>query len=277
MRAYRKTIIATAVAASLAILTACSPAADDKDYEQKFKSNVVAQATMDQSNIEKDVAHRLAGELRAADPRIHSVDPIIVNGQRSIEISRSREDGSYEVWKMDPEKYAAMIKEAEGKIEGSPRLAQTKDEGSSAFTSSLGGALTGALIGSIAGNLIGNMFNSNQGVTRGFSNYSQYSQHSSDQRRGYTSALSSATTARYDRERERERRGGGAYVSPFIGSTAANYSNRTGTAVTPYRGVGYGAPSATQARANASAAAARSSASGTAFSSGARGSVSSGG
>lgn len=277
MRSYRKTIVSTAVTAAILLMSACSPTEDDASYEQKFKTNVVAQATMDQSNVEKDAAYRLTRELRAADPRIQSVDPVIVNGQRSIEISRSREDGGVEVWKMDPEKYAAMISSATGEgsgTAGSDKLAQKPKDESSAFGSSLGGALTGALIGSIAGNLIGNMFNPNQGVNRGFSNYSQYAQYNGDQRRSYTSSLSSATAARYDRERERERRGGGGYVSPFIGQHAATSAAASGNSGYKYGGVAAGAPSRA---APSSASSAGRGASSQAFSSGARGSVSSGG
>lgn len=274
MRSYRKTIIATAVAASLAVLTACVDNSDD-EYEQKFKSNVVAQATMDQSNIEKDAAYRLTRELRAVDSSIQSVDPVIVNGQRTIEISRSREDGSVEVWKMDPEKYADMMASATSQGPAAPsseKLTQTPKDDSSAFGSAFGGAMTGAIVGSVAGQLIGNMFNSNQGVTRGFSNYSQYAQYNGEQRRAYTSSLSSMQAARYDRERERERRGGGGYVSPFIGSAASTHAAANGQSGYKYGGVSAGAPS--RAAPSSVSSGGRSSSSGTAFSSGARGSAS---
>lgn len=256
---------------ALAVAALCACGQSDDEYERSFKTNIVSQATMDQSNIDKDAAYRLTRELRAIDPSIQSVEPIFVNGAQSLEISRTREDGGVEVWRMDPEKYAAMVK---GGTEATSDKTAKPKEDESFFGGTFASSMTGAMTGAIVGNLIGNMFSSNSGVTRGFANQSQYASYNSDQRRNYTSSLSSSMANRYDKERQRERRGGGAYVSPFIGSNATNYAAASGQSGYKYSGVSAGSPSRATA---SSASGGRSASSGTAFSSGARGSASSGG
>lgn len=263
MKPYiNKKVISTTVLAVVAAsaLTGCEPS--DEEKEASFRNDIVTSMTLENVNKEKDVAYKLLTELRKTDPRIEAVEPVISNGEHTVSVSRAKEDGTFEVWTMDPKAYRSMIAEA------TPKQQEAK---SNDFN--MGGALAGAAVGMMAGALMGNMFR-NSGTTSSFTSRGSYDAYNHTNRQGYSQSMMQSSNRFFDNEREKERRGGGGYVSPAIQSTA----NRVAASQGPSAKSG-GASSGYRAPTSSYSSAGRSSSSSQAFSSsgGGRASVSSGG
>lgn len=262
MKPYvNKNVISTTVLAVVAAsaLTGCEPS--DEEKEASFRNDIVTSMTLENVNKEKDVAYKLLTELRKTDPRIEAVEPVISNGEHTVSVSRAKEDGTFEVWTMDPKAYRSMITEA------TPKQQEAK---SNDFN--MGGALAGAAVGMMAGALMGNMFR-NSGTTSSFTSRGNYDAYNHTNRQGYSQSMMQSSNRFFDKEREKERRGG--YVSPVIQSTANHVAASQGSSgKSSGASGGYRPPASSY-----SSAGGRSSSSSQAFSSsgGGRASVSSGG
>lgn len=250
----QKKILAAAVAAAVT-LTACGP---DTPTEDQFRNSIVSQAAFDANNRDKVTAEKLQAQLKLMDPSVTGLDPTVVDGKPTVSIHRQTSDGAYESWTMPPEDYKRLVEQV------SVNHAQYKDD-----DYSLGSVLAAGAVGMVAGSLLSNMMNSSNRVRipdqNSLSNY----------RNGIRSIYNRETVAgqmkRYEKEREKERRSNGSYVSPYIN----NHNQPTSAGATGSRSF---RPAPSQSSSSYSAASSsRSSSSGQAFSSGARGSVSSGG
>lgn len=258
MRDYKmqKKIIAVAVASAIT-LTACGP---DTPTEEQFRNSVVSQAAMDSSNRDKIMAEKIQAQMKLLDPSIVGVDPAFADNLPTVSIHRQTADGAYESWTMPPKDYERLIAEI------SPQLRENKSDDDYG----IGSVVAAGAAGMLAGALINNMMNANNRTRipdqASLTNY----------RNGARSVYNRLTVARqgrkFDNEREKERRGGGGYVSPFINQNNANttYTNSAGYSGKSFR------PNSTSSSSSYSAPSSpsRSSSSGQAFSSGARGSVS---
>lgn len=265
----KTSMIIALVAASMA---ACDSedASDIRESESKFKTSVVSQSTMNQTNIEKDALVQLERTLKASDPTIHDVSPTMVDGKRTIVITRAQSDGTYDSWTMDPGKFAAIMNDASVKVSG--KAGDSENGGYS-----MGNVLTGALMGAAVGAIAANMFNSSSGSNFRHQNASSFYGSQLNNRSSYNSAMSGFQARTYDRERERERKGGGGYVSPFIGQHATAAAAASGKSGYSYQGAAKASAAAypPPARSSYGATSGGRGASTQAFSSGARGSVSS--
>jgi len=229
---YTKTTAMVMVAAMA--MTGCGPSDNGPTYDPSAAArNITSQMAHQQT---QETA-QLLKELQKLDPTVRSVDFVLEDGQKTIQVGREAADGKLTIWVMPPADYAKMASETNSKMvasgQGGGNPASPNSPASGGYSG--GEMLMSAGAGLLAGALMGSMLSNSSGRTASFTSPQTYNSYRQASTSSYRSDQHRQSLRREDEERRRSSPAVGSNTAAMMAAQQANMSGASSAATAANR------------------------------------------